>query len=253
MKMLIINHHSVLSAIPEENRIKGVKTLDLNQVQLPMERALGVFTFSITSKHKPVSRRGILSTVSSIFDPLAFFAPVILPAKQILQNLCKMKFSWDEPIPVEIVQTWGWMVDLELLNAFSVCRGFTLKSFGEVTMAQLSKLNKHSQQHSTADDISTAEEAIVRFVQRKYFGDDTTTLSTGTVKKSSHLYKLDPVITDRVVRVGGRLSKSALPEEAKHPAILPKASHVSNLILQYVHRKVGHRGRNHMLSTLRWC
>lgn len=65
------------------------------------------------------------------------------------------------------------------------------------------------------------------------------------------MYKLDPVVADGVLRVGGRLSKSALPEEMKHPAILPKESHVSQLILQHIHEKVGHRGRNHMLSTLR--
>lgn len=47
----------------------------------------------------------------------------------------------------------------------------------------------------TTDDQSKAEEAIVGVVQRKY----------GTVKKSSSLYKLDPVVTDGVLRVGGRL------------------------------------------------
>ncbi len=96
-----------------------------------------------------------------------------------------------------------------------------------------------------------AERAIVRFVQRQVFKDDITALAKGNVKKSSHLYKLDPVIVDGLLRVGGRLSKSALPIEAKHPAILPKSSHTTNLILRHVHEKVGHRGRNHMLSTLR--
>ncbi|XP_014882368.1 uncharacterized protein LOC106943577 [Poecilia latipinna] len=103
----------------------------------------------------------------------------------------------------------------------------------------------------TTDDLLKAEEAIVSFVQRKHFGDEIAALSSGAVKKSSHLYKLDPVVTDGVLRVGGRLSKAALPEETKHPVILPKESHVSKLILQHIHEKVGHRGRNHMLSTLR--
>ena len=75
-----------------------------------MERALGVewdvehdvFTFSIANKHKPLMRRGILSAVSSIYDPLGFLAPVILTAKQILQHLCKMKVSWDETVPLEL-------------------------------------------------------------------------------------------------------------------------------------------------------
>lgn len=38
------------------------------------------------NKRKALTRRGILSSVSSIYDPLGFLAQVILPAKQILQN-----------------------------------------------------------------------------------------------------------------------------------------------------------------------
>ncbi len=38
----ISNNRTLLSAIPEENRAKGVNQLDLSRDQLPMERALGV-------------------------------------------------------------------------------------------------------------------------------------------------------------------------------------------------------------------
>ncbi len=54
-----------------------------------------------------------------------------------------------------------------------------------------------------------------------------------------------------ILRVGGRLSKAALPEEVKFPAILPKHSHVSTLILRHIHETLGHIGRNHILSELR--
>ncbi|XP_063971206.1 uncharacterized protein LOC135157932 [Lytechinus pictus] len=54
-----------------------------------------------------------------------------------------------------------------------------------------------------------------------------------------------------LIRVGGRLSRSALPLEAKHPIVLPKESPVSLLILREIHEKCGHSGRNYILSTLR--
>ncbi|XP_026012642.1 uncharacterized protein LOC113014968 [Astatotilapia calliptera] len=120
--------------------------LDLSRDQLPTERALGVqwdierdvFTFSIVNKNKPLTRRGILSNVSSIYDPLGFLAPVILPAKQILQHLCKLRFGWDETIPAEMAQTWQkWVEDLVLLNKFSIGRCVTPKGFGEIESAQL--------------------------------------------------------------------------------------------------------------------
>ena len=71
------------------------------------------------------------------------------------------------------------------------------------------------------------------------------------MKRTSHIYKLNPVLEDGVLRVGGRLSRAAMPEEAKHPAILAKDLHISDIILQHIHQEVGHGGRNHMLSRLR--
>ena len=93
----ICNRRSVLQSIPEEERSKDVKTLNLNYDELPIERALGVqwcvesetFRFRITNKNKPLTRIGILSIVSSIYDPLGFAAPFTLRAKKLLQDLCK--------------------------------------------------------------------------------------------------------------------------------------------------------------------
>ena len=64
----ISNSRSVIESIPENERSKDVKTLDLNYDDLPIERALGVqwcvesdtFNFRITIKDKPLTRRGIL-------------------------------------------------------------------------------------------------------------------------------------------------------------------------------------------------
>lgn len=44
-------------------------------------------------------RRGILSMVSSLYDPLGLVSPFTLPVKLVLQSLCKRGLKWDEPIP----------------------------------------------------------------------------------------------------------------------------------------------------------
>eukprot|EP00064_Thunnus_orientalis_P022985 superscaffoldBa00008270_g23209 len=122
------NNHSVLARIPEEERAKEVKTLNLDRDKLPMERALGtqwdierdIFTFSTVLKPQPTTRRGILSVVSSIYDPLGFLAPVVLSAKQILQELCKAKLGWDENIQKEHFDRWQrWLSQVVLLDDFS--------------------------------------------------------------------------------------------------------------------------------------
>lgn len=91
----------MLSAIPEEERATEVKDLDLDRDVLSTERALGVhwciqsnsFRFKIIMPEKAPTRKNILSIVSSVYDPLGILAPVILPARRILQELCRMKLQ----------------------------------------------------------------------------------------------------------------------------------------------------------------
>lgn len=98
------NSRALLMSIPEEDRASGIKDLDLDNDQLPTERALGVqwctnsdtFKLKIEVQQKPCTRRGILSVVSSAFDPLGFLAPFVLPAKLLLRELCKGKKAWDD-------------------------------------------------------------------------------------------------------------------------------------------------------------
>ena len=87
-------------------RIRAGSVKDLVLDQLPIERASGVrwdvesdtFGFKISANNRPASRRGILSVVSSVYDPLGFAAPFTLPVKALLQDLCCKNFGWDEPI-----------------------------------------------------------------------------------------------------------------------------------------------------------
>ncbi len=98
------NSRTVLSSIPEEERATDVKDLDLESGLLLMERALGIlwctendtFNFKIEMQNKPLTRRGILSVVGSVYDPLGFLAPFVLPAKLMLRDLCREKIAWEK-------------------------------------------------------------------------------------------------------------------------------------------------------------
>lgn len=143
----ICNRRSVLESIPEEERSKDVKTLDLNYDELPIKRALGVqwcvesdtFRFRITIKDKPLTRRGILSIVSSIYDPLGFAAPFTLNAKKLLQDLCKdEKLGWDDELPESYRICWEkWKSELPLLERILVPRCVKPIDFGEVKSRQV--------------------------------------------------------------------------------------------------------------------
>lgn len=507
----VSNSRKVLSSIPEEHRASELKDLDLTHDALPIERALGVqwctdddsFTYKIQLQDKPKTRRGILSVVNSIYDPLGFLAPVVLPAKLLLRDLCKEKLGWDEEISGWKVDQWcKWLEELTHLSDFSIHRCVKPLDFGQISEARLhhfsdasenaygvvsylvsvnhqgrihcafvfgkarvgplkqitiprleltaaviavkvdkmlreemqiplqpslfwtdsttvlryihnetahfktfvanritlireatkpqqwryirtsenpadqatrgmkaksliqgetwikgpqfllqpesewperldtvtqslqndpevknitvniisteeksdpvNKLLQHYSswyrlkravawllrvkrtlihlkekrkelQHSirqtetdpdkqevfvqksmdnyrsvmekktlTLDELMDAETKIIRHSQNQWFHEEVKALQNKLpVKRNSQLYKLDPVLHEDILRVGGRLSSSAMPHDAKHPAILSKNSRVATLILQHVHRKIGHCGRNYMMSQLR--
>ena len=508
----ISSSKTVLLTIPEEDRATEIKDLGLSHNILPMERALGVqwctnsdsFKFHMKIPEKPMTRRGILSVVSAIYDPLGFLAPAILPAKLILRALCEEKCCWDQEIMEPHAQRWQeWLSELKMLEGFTVSRCVKPLTFGSLQSAQLHHFadaseigygtatylllenkegercctllmgkarvaplkcvtiprleltaavvavrmdqmlrrelqvplqdsifwtdsttvlryigNQHSRfktfvanrvtmirEHShpsqwhyvksaenpadqasrgmrvrdfvegktwlqgpgfllksqedwpelpymmdisvedpevkscavgveedapqqqasslnklisnfsdwtrikravawflklrrtllelreerkaftdkikqseicpnkrdmlaTAhmkmfrwtlkpalldiEDLEEAEKELIRVCQIQTYPEEIMALQTkGYVKKNSPIYKLDPLLKDGIVRVGGRLSRLSLPEETKHPAILSKGSPVAALILQHIHKQIGHCGRNYMLSKLR--
>ncbi|XP_063955063.1 uncharacterized protein LOC135153986 [Lytechinus pictus] len=140
------NHPDVLESIPETERAKQAKGLDLNHDALPVDRALGLswdietdcFVYKAVPKKKPPTRRGLLSVVSSIYDPLGFISPYILKAKSILQELCRLKLKWDEPVPDREGQEWeDWLKDLPEMSNMSINRCIKPHDFGAVKDYQL--------------------------------------------------------------------------------------------------------------------
>ena len=102
------------------------------------ERVLGVlwnvlddtFGFNITLPDKPVTRRGILSTLSRLYDPLRFAAPIVLKPKLLLQSLCKAGLTWDEKLAPEQVTEWQtWLDNLVFFNDVYVQRCFKPAEF----------------------------------------------------------------------------------------------------------------------------
>ena len=55
---------------------------------------------------QPATRRLILSTATTFFDPLGLTSPVILPFKIMFQKLCKVQRDWDELVDTELNQEW---------------------------------------------------------------------------------------------------------------------------------------------------
>ncbi|XP_022804737.1 uncharacterized protein LOC111341954 [Stylophora pistillata] len=140
------NSREVANSVPEEDRATDSKDYRLISNYTAVERALGVhwciesdtLQFRIIMQDKPPTRRGILSTVSSVFDPLGLVAPFILGGKQILQELCRDGIGWDDEVPDKLKSEWEkWRAELPALEKLRVPRCHKPQDFDEVKNAEL--------------------------------------------------------------------------------------------------------------------
>ncbi|XP_071111155.1 uncharacterized protein [Haliotis cracherodii] len=134
----ISNSEVVMKSIPESERAVSSKSLDLNEISTI--RALGLkwnivsdtFVFDPRIHNSARTKRGLISMVSSIFDPCGYLAPYTVRAKCLIQDLWKLGLDWDDDLPLEIQSRWnGWLEEIQDLSSFNLCRhhqGFSSKS-----------------------------------------------------------------------------------------------------------------------------
>ena len=66
----------------------------------------GRFKFSIVKLDNPETKRVVLATIASLYDPLRFATPKTLVFKALLQRLWQSKMDWDEQLPPNELQKW---------------------------------------------------------------------------------------------------------------------------------------------------
>ena len=104
------NLPEVLEGLPAECLASELNQVDLSP-EIPKQKTLGLVWYpqedvlgvKVSEMAYPVTRRGLLSLVMSIFDPLGFLSPFLLPLKLLLQRL--VKFGWDADMPKAEKQT----------------------------------------------------------------------------------------------------------------------------------------------------
>ena len=83
--------------------------------------------------------------------------------------------------------------------------------------------------------LQEAEKYIVKMVELKYFNEELKQLKMKNkinVKISSKISSLSPYLDENgIIRVGGRLEKSDINNECKHPILMPKGCLFSKLII----------------------
>lgn len=107
-----------------------------------------------------------------------------------------------------------------MINVISVCLRWSprLKKKGDIS----------------PQEIANTEKIIIKVVQVEAFNAELKCLEDKlSVPKNSQLLRLDPFIDEEgILRVGGRIHMAALPENEKHPVILPQNYHLTKLFVE---------------------
>lgn len=110
----VSNDRNVLESIQLSEGATNASNMDLSFDDLPLQRAFRIqwdvesdhLIININLKDQPATRRGILSTAASLYDPLGLVAPVLLKAEIILQEMFKRGTKLDDPLPDELCPIW---------------------------------------------------------------------------------------------------------------------------------------------------
>lgn len=197
----ISNDRDVISTVSVEERSKALREIDLSTGALPPERALGVLwhvesdelRFKFEVKLRPLTRRGILSMISSIYDPLGLASPFTLLAKRIIQELTRLKLSWDEPIPRLQHDQWTeWTADLPTLEELRIPRCVKPSMVGQVIV--------HLHHFSDASEIAYGTVSYLRLE------DENGQVQTSLVMSKSHLAPIKRVTIPRLELSGAALA-----------------------------------------------
>ena len=124
----VSNDDELLFDLPEDDVSKEVKLIDNDSAS----KVLGI-KWNTKSDHLffevekmetvPITRRKMLSYVSSMYDPLGLIGPVAVKGKMILQEATRLGLSWDDEIPRKLAVEWEtWTNTLREVDSIRIPR-----------------------------------------------------------------------------------------------------------------------------------
>lgn len=160
------NSTRVMRAFPNEDLGKDLKSLSVGQDVLPIQRSLGIswdlttddFIFEVQLPEKPYTKRGLLSTINGIFDPMGFAAPFTLKGKLLLRDATPVRTDWDKLLSPHLQEKWeDWRLSIASLCDLRIPRMYDSQSLSLCTNLRLVIF-------SDASENAVAAVAYLRFV-----------------------------------------------------------------------------------------
>jgi len=109
----VSNSQEFLDSLPEGQKIKECVVKLFGMRWNRIEDYIQIVNVSIPSPNTIITKRGVLSYVAKINDPLGLITPATFHERLFLQSLWKHELSWDEALPQSLCHEY-----LELTRMF---------------------------------------------------------------------------------------------------------------------------------------
>ena len=175
----------------------------------------------------PSTKRGILATVSALFDLLGFLGPFTVTAKLLLQELWRLGCQWDEEIAELLKKSWErWLAGAQKVSKIRLTRQY-LEDRQNVSSIQL---------HIFCD-ASEAAYGCVGYLRYIFKAGG---CACAFVMSKSRVVPIKSITLPRLelnaAVIGARLSR-LIVHEIDLPVETVKYWSDSTLVLQYIHNK----------------
>ncbi|GAB0099939.1 uncharacterized protein DMENIID0001_161440 [Sergentomyia squamirostris] len=118
-----------------------------------------------------------------------------------------------------------------------------------------SNLQKPKEQRQLANrltfsELSSSKTFILKTIQALYLNAELTCLKNNKpLPSNSKIKNLNPYLDNDLIKVGGRIQNADVPEQTKHPIILPKC-HTTETIISDIHHQMLHAGTQLTLNQV---
>lgn len=171
--------------------------------------------------------------------------PSLIPSESSLEQLPDVKNSvrnvfhvQDSIQPAEVIGRFSTLTKIQRVLAYCfrfARRRHIPKSSGPITRVEY----------------DSALNAAILCTQLTYLSDLHKQIKTQDSITPTTIAQLAPFIDEKgIIRVGGRLKRALLDEDAKHPILLPQNTHLTELIIRFYHHIALHGGSRLVLAMI---
>ncbi|XP_058816823.1 uncharacterized protein LOC131680122 [Topomyia yanbarensis] len=150
-------------------------------------------------------------------------------------------------MPVVSIQPFPFFYKFSSFRKVQRIMGYVLRFISNCRKKIAAKRNLF--RHLTIEELRKSTETILRVIQHVHLEDEIRRVLLN--KPSKTIGNLRPIYIDGLLRVGGRLDRSQLSFENRHPIILPNKDPLVRNLIQEMHVDLLHVGQTGLLNAIR--